>query len=49
MVAVLKTFFSEEMVSKLNLERKKHPNPYQISWIQDVSKVRIEEKFLVNF
>lgn len=42
-------FVSEEMVSKLNLERRKHPNPYEISWIQDVSKVRVEEQCLVKF
>lgn len=24
---------SEEMVNKLNLERLKHPKPYQITWI----------------
>lgn len=42
-------FVSDEMVSKLNLERRKHPNPYQISWIQDVSKVRVEEQCLFKF
>lgn len=40
---------SEEMVTKLNLERLKHPKPYQIAWVQDEHKVLVSEKKLVKF
>lgn len=39
----------EEMVSKLQLERRRHPHPYQIAWLQDVQKVLVSEQCLVKF
>lgn len=35
---------SEEMVNKLNLERLKHPKPYQIAWIRDDHKILVSEQ-----
>ena len=40
---------SKEMVSKLKLKREKHPQPYQIAWVQDDHKVLVSEQCLVNF
>ena len=34
---------SEEMVSKINLKREKHPQPYQIAWVKDDHKVLVSE------
>ena len=28
---------SKELVEKLNLKTKDHPNPYQIAWVNDTS------------
>jgi len=39
----------EEMVTKMKLERLKHPKPYQIAWIQDDHKVLVSEQCLVKF
>ena len=40
---------SEEMVSKINLRREKHPEPYWIAWVQDDHKVLVSEQYLVKF
>ena len=40
---------SEEMVSKLNLKREKHPHPYWIAWVKDDHKVLVSEQSLVKF
>ncbi|XP_057814899.1 uncharacterized protein LOC131028602 [Cryptomeria japonica] len=37
------------MVKKLKLERIKHPNPYQIDWVQDTQKLLVNEKCNVKF
>ena len=40
---------SEEMVSKLQLERRRHPNPYWIAWLQKDHKALVNEQCLVKF
>ena len=40
---------SEEMVSKIKLNREKHTQPYQISWVKDDHKVLVSEQCLVKF
>ena len=39
----------EEMVSKLKLKIEKHPQPYQIAWVQDDHKVLVSEQCFVMF
>ena len=40
---------SEELVTKLQLERLKHPKPYHVSWIKDEHKIFVSEQCLVKF
>ena len=40
---------SENMVTKLNLKRKKNQRPYRIAWVQDDHKVMVNEQCLVKF
>ena len=40
---------SEEMVSKINLKREKHPQLYRITWVKDDHKVLVSEQCLVKF
>jgi hypothetical protein len=37
------------MVTKLQLERRKHPKPYQIAWLQKDHRALVNEECLVNF
>lgn len=39
----------EEMVKKLRLEKKKHPNPYRIAWVQNDKKLLVNEQCMVKF
>lgn len=39
---------SEELVTKLQLPRMKHPKPYQIVWIRDNHKLLVSEQCLVK-
>jgi hypothetical protein len=39
----------EEMVTKLQLERRKHPKAYQIAWLQKDHRELVNGKFLVKF
>ena len=34
---------SEELVTKLKLQRLKHPKPYHVSWIKDENKILVSE------
>lgn len=34
----------EEIITKLNLERRRHPNPYQITWLQKDHKALVNEQ-----
>lgn len=37
------------MVEKLQLKRKKHPNPYRVTWLQRDHQILVSEKILVQF
>ena len=37
------------MVNKLKLERRRHPHPYRIAWIQDDQKLLVSKQSLVKF
>lgn len=39
----------EEMVKKLNLERRKHPKTYRRAWVQDTQKLLVSEQCNVKF
>ena len=38
---------SKELVTKLQLQRLKHPKPYHVSWIKDEHQILVSEKCLV--
>lgn len=40
---------SHEMVKKLKLEKKKHPNPYWIAWVKDDKKLLVNEQCVLKF
>lgn len=40
---------SEELVTKLQLQRLKHPKPYHVSWIKDEHKILVSEQCIVKF
>ena len=40
---------SEELVTKLQLQRLKHPKPYHVSWIKDEHKILVNEQIVVKF
>ena len=39
----------EELVTKLQLSRLKHPKPYHVSWIKDEHKILVSEHYVVEF
>ena len=39
----------EEMVIKLNLKTKSHPQPYKIQWFQKSNVLKVTNKCLVSF
>ena len=39
---------SQELVEKLNLKTKKHPNPFRVSWVNDTS-ILVSFRCLVTF
>ena len=40
---------SEELVTKLQLQRLKHPKPYHVSWIKYEHKILVSEQCIVMF
>ena len=40
---------SEELVTKLQLQRLKHPKPNHVSWIKDEHKILVSEQCIVKF
>ena len=38
----------EELVTKLQLQRLEHPNPYHISWVKDEHKIFVSEQCVVK-
>ena len=43
-----KNLASEKLVIKLQLQRLKHPKPYDVSWIKDEHKVLVNKQCVVN-
>ena len=43
-----KNLASEEMVTKLQLQRLKYPNPYHVSWVKDEHKILVSEQCIVK-
>ena len=44
-----KNLASKELVTKLQLQRLKHPKPYHVSWIKGEHKILLSEQCLVKF
>jgi hypothetical protein len=40
---------STEAVEKLNLQKEKHPSPYNVSWIHDKHPVMVQNRCLLSF
>jgi hypothetical protein len=40
---------SEELCSKLQLLKKKHPRPYKVQWLSDSSTIQVEHTVQVSF
>ena len=40
---------SEELCSKLQLVKRKHPHPYKVQWLSDSGTIRVEHTVQVSF
>ena len=40
---------SEELCSKLNLIKKKHPHPYKVQWLSDSGSIKVDHTVEVSF
>lgn len=40
---------AEEVVEKLKLDTKQHPNPYQLSWLKSGGEIKVSKKCLIHF
>ena len=40
---------SEELCSKLQLVKKKHPRPYKVQWLSDSGTIQVEHTVQVSF
>ena len=40
---------SEELCSKLQLVKKKHPHPYKVQWLSDSGTIQVEHMVQVSF
>ena len=45
----LQILASEELFTKLHLQRLKHPKPYHVSWIKEEHKILISEQCIMKF
>jgi hypothetical protein len=43
------TLASEELCSKLQLVKKKHPRPYKVQWLSDSGAIQVEHTVQVSF
>ena len=42
-------FASEDLCSKLQLVKKKHPRPYKVQWLSDAGTIQVEHTVQVSF
>ena len=40
---------SEELCSKLQLVKMKHPHPYKVQWLSDTGTIQVEQRVQVSF